>query len=191
MGIRVRATGIAIGVLLVVMLGQPAKADSYHVSGQTDFAACASIGQVCSDVSYSLDFTTGPPVLDPNHPGIDNVWLFVSAISGEINSIPISSCKQLSVGTCNDLLVSRFNYAGPPIPDGFFYLSGGIPANFSGGPDAGFFPFSSTIRFVVGNQSPAYTTWNIVNTPEPSTLLSLGIGMLGLMALTLLRSRSS
>jgi hypothetical protein len=121
MGIRLRATGIAIGALLVVVFGQPAKADTWHATGQTDFAYCASaVAWECSNISYSLDLTTGPPVLDITSLGNwNNVFLLISAVSGQINGVPVS-CPQSSSGICGDLFASRLYYPGPPVPDKTF-----------------------------------------------------------------------
>ena len=195
MGIRSRATGIAIGVLLVVMLGQSAKADTYHATGQTDAAACSTVVW-CSDISYSLDFTTSG-LVGPNK-AVMNFYLLISGVTGEINGVPVISCIPETAGPypCGDLLASRINYAGPPIPDGAILLtaSGGIQARLNGGPDSTVaFDLSGShplVRVDIGS-SAAYATWNSVSTPEPSTLLSLSIGLLGLVGLTLLKNRLS
>ncbi len=191
MGIRFRATGIAIGVLLVVMLGQPAKADSFRATGQTDASYCAAVDW-CSEITFGVDFTTEPPVLDSNP--IGNVFLTVTSIFGEINGVAVSCTRVGTSPTCGDLLASRTNYSGPPIPDGLVWLigSGGLIAELSAGPDSTvpFFTPYPIVRVNIGD-SRAYTTWNIVSTPEPSTLLFLSSGLLGLMGLTLLKNRLS
>lgn len=192
MGIRLRTTGIAVLVFLAI-LGQPAKADTYHATGQTDFAACATIDRACSDISYSLDFATDPPVLDSKPTG--NVFLFIGSVFGEINGVAVSCTRPVASPACGDLLAAHGNYFfGPPIPDGAIGMigAGGISADISGGPDSvvgGAFGFDK-VSVSLGS-AQVIATWNIVNTPEPSTLLFLGIGLLGLMGLTLLKNRVS
>jgi len=192
MGIRFGATIVGMGVLLALEVG-PAKADSFMATGQTNFAACASVGQACSNISYNLNIATGPLTPDNSHPGLDNMFLFITAISGEINGVSVSA------GPGGDLLASRINYAGPPIIDGSILLSGdgGIFAGFNGGPDsAGGSLFGFDNIFIGTNvcdpQAPnsfTWASWKIVSTPEPSTLQFLSIGLLGLMGLTLLKNR--
>jgi hypothetical protein len=195
MGIRSKATGITIGVLLVVALVRPAKADTWHATGQTDVALCAETIIICENVSYSFDFTTDAPT-DP-FGALQKVWSRGGPFSGEINGIAV-------YGAGISLLDSTLSYSGPPVPDGTYTLTanGGLPARLYGGPDTAVpnsFPIPPGIPDVEvgigtalnGSDLFAFATWNIVNTPEPSTLLSLGIGMLGLMALTLLKNRFS
>jgi hypothetical protein len=185
MGIRFSATGIAIGVLLVLMLGRPAKADSFQVTGHTDSAACATVS-FCSDISYSLDLTTSSPWLDPNSFSLQIVYLFISDISGQINGTSVF-CTSPSRFGCGDLIASKVNYSGPPMPDQAVSLfASGSTVSLYGWPGAP----SSSVRMSIDNHV-AYVTWNIVSTPEPSTLLFLSIGLLGLVGLTLLKNRLS
>src|SRR5580704_14588633 len=114
MGTRVRATGVVVGVLILVILGQPAKADTYQASGQTDFGYCSSgplAGFPCSEVTFSLDFTTGPSTGPQD--AVLNSFLPISTISGEIDGVSVSCLTN-----CGQLLDGHFGYAGPPIPDG-------------------------------------------------------------------------
>jgi hypothetical protein len=186
---RVRATGIAIGVLLFVILWQPAKADTYHATGQTDATYCSSAfpgsNITCADVAFSLDFTTSAPA-GPDK-AVQNFYLWISEINGEINGIAVACAALGQPGnSCGDLLAAHAGYAGPPIPDGNLAFSGTVPWLLSGGPEGVPFDMSANphVRVGIGDTS-GLTTWNIVNTPEPSALLSLGIGLLGLMGLTL------
>ncbi len=195
MGIRLRTTGIAIGALLVVALVRPAKADTYHATGQTDVALCAEDSFNCENVSYSFDFTVGPPIDSGKATG--DFYLRGGAWTGEINGIPV-------FGSGISLIDFTSSYSGPPVPDGRMAVTaaGGLLAILNGGKDSAVpnsFPEPTGIPDVEvgigtrpdGSAQFAFATWNIVNTPEPSTLLSLGIGLLGLMGLTLLKSRFS
>jgi hypothetical protein len=189
MGIRFGATVIGMGVLLALGVG-PAKADTYHATGQTDFAACASINMGCSSISYNLDFTTDPAVLDSKPSG--NVFLFVSSVFGDVNGVAVSCTRPSTWPACGDLLAAHGNYfSGPPIPDGsIVMLMNGNQVGLSGGPDSfvgGAFGFDRVGLSL--DSSKAVATWNIVSTPEPSTLQFLSIGLLGLMGLTLLKNR--
>jgi len=184
MGIRFRAAGVAIGLLLAVTV-QPAKADSWHVTGQTDFAYCAIVVSTpgwCSNISYSLDLTTLPPVLDTQQP-TQPVYLFISNISGQINGTSVFCTTPMRFG-CGDLIASQINYSGPPKPDEYINLfaSGSTQVSLFG------YPSPDPVRINIGD-GVAFATWNIVSTPEPSTLMLLGMALLGLMGLTLLKNR--
>jgi PEP-CTERM motif-containing protein len=186
MGIRFRATGIAIGLLLALMV-RPAKADTWHATGQTDFAYCAATrpGWCSSDsVSYALDLTTGPPVLDTGIPNWQRVYLFISSISGQVNGIPMSCTESLQV-VCGDLIASQVNYSGPPRPDQTIGPFGSGSIFGYPGTD----PVSIAFGDSVSGFSRSYVSWNIVSTPEPSTLLLLGMALLGLIGLKLLKDR--
>jgi len=186
MGIRLRVTGIATGILLVLLIQPTAKADSFQVTGSTDLATCAMVS-FCSNISYTLNLTTTPPV-DDNRPGvIPRTLLYIDSVSGQVNGLSLSCTPPL----CADLLASSVYYSGPPIPDDYIGMfgDGSVPISFSLG------ALSSLTNHIflldVGNDTGAYVTWNIVSTPEPSALLFLSIGLLGLMGLTLFKNRLS
>ena len=186
MGIRFRAAGVAIGLLLALTV-RPAKADTWHVTGATDAAACSQVSD-CSDITFTLDLSTEPPIVNTE---VQSVYLFLDTVSGQINGVPVSCVRTTAPFGCGDLLASHGDYSGPPIPDGNIELfgSGGISASLRGGIDSSTpLPVLGSVAVVIGNAG-AFTTWNIVQTPEPSTLMLLGMALLGLMGLTLLKNR--
>ncbi len=195
MGSGFRATVIAIGVLLTLIV-RPAKADSFTATGQTNFTDCAAIGQACSDISYRLDITTNPLFSYVANNGSLSGYYLVTAISGEINGGAVLSLAPAQFPT---LLAFALNYNGQdPIPDGGIgFIGNDYGAGISGGPDSTVtqFDLAHTVRIGINPNDPqlpassALATWNIVRTPEPSTLQFLGIGLLGLTGLTLLKSR--
>jgi len=181
-------TRILAVTLVLLAASSVAKADTWRATGHTDFGYCATIGVVwCSDISYSLDITTGPRVFDFNQPIPNTSYLFITALSGEINGTSVSciSATSPSPPLCGDLLASKFTYFGPPVPDEsiVFYDSGGglASATLFDYPNTAIGRSNAVVRVAIGN-SGAFTDWNIVSTPEPSTLLLLLAGSLVFLA---------
>jgi hypothetical protein len=189
---RFRAT-VVVALLGLALVGRPVKADSFHVTGQTDATACTTV-HWCSDISYSLDFITDPLSVFPPPAFVGISFYTVDAVGGQINGIAVSCTRTIGVISCGDLLASYGTwFAGPPVPDGNMGLfgSGGISVGLHGGTDSGIpLPSIGVVAITIGDLG-AYTNWNIVSTPEPSILLFLTIGLLGLMGLTLLKNRLS
>jgi len=180
MGIGFRATGIATGVLLALLLMEPtAKADSFHVTGQTDWALCTSRGVTCFAASYRLDITTDSLRISP--PVRLLKTYDVVAIFGEIDGHPVS-------GGSGQLIISELGLPDwPAVPWSNVYMfESGFLQSFLGGPESSGGLSDVLIQYdPQGNFVNNLATWNAVSTPEPSTLLSLSIGLLGLVGLVL------
>jgi PEP-CTERM motif-containing protein len=192
MGSSFRAVGIAVGVLMAFM-ALPAKADSFHVTGATDAAGGCTMYPYpvgwCDDITFALDLTTEPPLDDSPDGGIHSVFLFLDMISGQINGVPVSCVRTTTPrATCGDLLAVHGNYSGPPIPDGNIGLlgSGGISAGLFGGTASIPLPYLGAVVVVI-DHTKAVTTWNIVQTPEPSALLLISVGLIGFLAIGIRR----
>jgi PEP-CTERM motif-containing protein len=205
MGIGPRAVGIAIGALLVVMLGQTVKADSFIVTGQTDVAFCVSNGFQCDLASYRLNLTTSPLTYFVQD-GVRLPEYFVSSLTGTFSTVDGTFNVALSTVNAFPTLVdggpisaaesfTRLDpLIGNPQPQAHLDVTiHGLPAFFRGDEDFSQYPHPVLTSGYPGQTpgSETWVSWNAVSTPEPSTLLFLSIGLLGLMGLTLLKNRLS
>lgn len=193
-----RSMKFLLGMLVVAAFlnaTPAAKADSFHVTGQTDANYCAiaaSMGirfsqPACSNITYSFDLTTGSPFPTGSlSSGFTDSP--VLTFSGEINGVSVVPCSSPGCGQNFELLNSWGDYSGPPIPDGnsSFAMSDGSKDFLSAGPE-GYVPpptpLDPLVMVSLANGAYALTKWNIVKTPEPSTLLLLGVGVLALAAI--------
>jgi hypothetical protein len=207
MGVKPRTAGIAIGVLLVAMLGQLAKADSFNVTGQTDVAFCANNGLQCDQASYTLNLTTSPLTYFVQD-GVRLPEYFVNSLTGTFTTVdgtfnvgfilPVNAAFSALVDggpiSPADSFTRLDPLIGNPQPQANLNITiGGWSAIFRGDED-----FNQSPNPVRIDGYPSQTTggetwvsWNAVSTPEPSTLLFLSLGLLGLMGLTLLKNRHS
>ncbi len=186
MGISFRAVGIAVGVLMAFMV-LPAKADTWHVTGQTDAAACAAVPGWCGDVTFALDLTTEGPFIILQNGGVHSMFSLLDMVSGQINGVSVSCVKATPSPMCGDLLFNR-DYSASPIPDGnVVFSSGGILVGLHGGTESSVaLPSYSSVAVTIGDTG-AYTTWDIVQTPEPSALLLISVGLIGFLAIGIRR----
>jgi PEP-CTERM motif len=178
MGIRFRAAGIATVVLLAFLLLPSARADSFNFTFTGNQTWCASYLSSCADFG-SGTFTTNPLTFSPLY---NPAAYPVTSIAGSLDGI------------------------FPPTMVSGYYV-GAIP-----GPGTAISYNSGPINFIANGQEWALTrvdqgpwqdflysygagSWEPINltitAPEPSTLLFLSIGLLGVMGLTLLKNRLS
>jgi len=166
MGIRSRI-GMGVGVLLALAVVQPAKADSFSFSFTPDQAACSSMGVACVDSGSGTIFTL------PADNSITYRGTYpITGMSGVFDGFSLSWVAQGQEDIWGGGLAN-------------FECPCGNPVTFmANGQEWGL------VRFDIG---PAPYTWladysnptnplepinlTIVKTPEPSTLLLLGIGL--------------
>jgi hypothetical protein len=126
-------------------------------------------------MSFSLDLTVDHT---PVNYGFANgiTYLRGGPVFGEIDGLA-------AAGPSVSLIDYTNNYSGPPLPDGGIevLVSNGLIGFVNGGFDS-VAPFGYA-EIVLGNQV-AFADWNIVNTPEPSTVLLIGIGLLAVVLTT-------
>jgi len=176
---RIRATGIAIGVLLVLLCVQRARADEYNFTFTPNPAECARGWTTpCTDFG-SGTFTVAPPQHDIFYYGS----MPITGMSGTIDGSPLSFVLQgyPALGaTSLAIAPSPYNY---PV---VFLASGQQWAFVHYDLYPGWYSF--LFNYNLGTAEPINLT---ITAPEPSTLLFLCIGLLGLMGLTQLKNRLS
>jgi len=188
MRIRFRATGIAFGILLTLLLLQPpAKADSYTFSFQSIQGSGPGFGLT-------------PPGSTANGSGAFDASPQCTQ-NGTYGSYTVTSLQgQVAVNGQSSAMGFTF---GDPCTN--FVSPAGVLEGIIGHGIISFTAYAQHWELYavnVTNPFPFYlwdidanTAWPItmtsspVSTPEPSTLLFLSIGLLGLMGLTLLKNR--
>ena len=178
MGIRFRAAGLAIGVLLALLLLQsPAKADSFSFSFQSTQG---------SPVSGSGTFDASPQCTQSGTFGASTI----TSLSGQL----MLGSQPFNMGFAFNPCLNFVSPTGQ-LQSSLFHNEILFTA------DAQHWElFSSTVldpfplKLIDTDNNawwPITLTTSAVPTPETSTLVSLIIGLLGLMGLTLLRNRLS
>ena len=184
--IRIAVSTLALLALLII--GPSARADSYEVTGHTQWAACHQFGVPCAPVQYAFQITTEPwlPTETP--------YLLVTSLTGEINGQRISAPSPdglLNPESTSGPIPEGIQVIGPEVPPGptpgypgtvdVTFLLNGQPGHFWQPIGIGPYLFMYTSAFDVP------VTWNAekecIPTPEPGTLLLVGVGIIALGAL--------
>jgi hypothetical protein len=178
MGITYRAVGIAIGVLLALMVVRPAKADSFSFSFTPNPTECAKGWSTpCTDFG-SGTITAGPPQSDIFYYGA----MPITAMTGTVDGAAISFVMQGYPALGNGLQIAPGPYNFPLV-----FLANGQQWGF-----VHYDLYPSWYSFLVNYNTNAVEPINLtIQAPEPSTLLLMGVGLIGLMGLALHKSRVS
>jgi len=178
LGIRPRGTGIAIGALLAHLCVQPAKADEFNFTFTPNQAECAK-GYTACTVFGSGTFTVGPPQNDPNYYGA----MPITAMTGTLNgSSAMSFVLQGFPALSTDLKIAPAPWNYPVI-----FMANGQQWAF-----IHYDTYPNWYSFLVNyNTNTSEPIDLVITAPEPSALALLGVGLLGLMGLTLLKNRLS
>lgn len=176
---------LVTAIVLSTFLSVPVKADTWHATGQTSTAICANLGY-CANLSYDLLITTDPLVtfvIGPG-PGQEALELIypITGISGQIGGYSTTAVPNLQ----GALLVSHGNARyDNPVPDSLIAITANGYSGYIGGGSEFVIPadnadYSHTVEMVIRAPQGIITwcTWNIVNVPEPSTLVLVSGGLL-------------
>jgi hypothetical protein len=170
--------GIAIGVLLALLLLPSARADSFNFSFTANQSQCSNWGLSACPDSGSGTFTTNPITFSPLYYHVYPV----TAVNGMLDGIFPTS-----------IVVHDYFGAIPGPGSAIWYMSGPISFTANGQQWAFTRQDQGPWRdFLYNYGTGAWEPINLtITAPEPSTLLFLGIGLVGVMGLTLLKNRSS
>jgi hypothetical protein len=179
MGITFRSIGIGSGVLLALMVVRPVKADEFNFTFTPNQTECAKgWTSPCTDFG-SGTFTVDPPRNDIFYYGA----MPIIAMTGTLNgSSAMSFVLQGYPALSANLKIAPSPYNFPVI-----FLANGQQWAF-----VHYDLYPSWYSFLVDYNTNSVEPINLtITAPEPSTLLFLSIALLGLVGLTLLKSRLS
>lgn len=169
-------------LLAVLFLPLTASADEFLITGETNVPACVSVDTACALVTFTFDLNTqfGPT------PTFGNVFN-VLALSGTVDGLfPI-------VGGGGFLLPVPGNPQSP-IPFGSisYTLDGQQGFIFFDDLIAGSSAMTTVPPIGGGSGGFSYITWNatLVTTPEPSSLVLSGVGMLLMIVFLVKKTRA-
>lgn len=172
-------------MFVLLLLGSPALADEFFVTGQRNEQVCGLAIGGCSQINFALFITAVPKTGVIPFGVLYDVSSLVGTVDGEF---PI-------FGDGPGTLTTEFGFpGGKPAPLGVPYILDGFQGTFEWN-DVGPLAPTAFMSWLPGQNSPpldleGVVTWNVINiTPEPSTLFSLAIGVLALFGLAITRRR--
>jgi hypothetical protein len=169
---RIKWPVIFASVFLCAFIFLPAaSADEFQVTGQTNLPVCTAVAAQCGSVTFNLLLQTQSAANVP----YGNVYDVVS-MTGTLDGT-------YSITGSGGFLLPVQGNAQSPIPYGpISYTLNGLQGEISFDDMIGGCSF---ISLLPSSAASAFITWNatLVNTPEPSTLLCLALGLLAAFAL--------